>query len=747
MYLINFYEDIAAECQYFMFLIFEYELLFCKIFKYMNKYESIFYLKGPKLLNDIITYSNNDQYKIDVNNIISNDSLFINKTERLNKNSYKDFDYIEEKKAKNKQKKKVRTKIHVDKNVSDIQDGLEFNDLNRGTFVRNIKNVKQKKIHKDTVYNTLDINQPDLVASKSIYLNDLLTVQELSVKLSVSTTDIIKWLFLQGISVTLNQSLDLSISTLVAEHYSFNILKKQLSKKKKINKKVKESSGRLRSPVITLLGHVDHGKTSLLKAIKKDNIFIKEAGNITQSIGSYELCVESLGSRYKLIFLDTPGHEAFISMRERGADITDIVVLVIAADDGLKPQTIEAIRHIKNRNLPFIVAINKVDKFEADVSKVKKQLREYDIFEKNSQGDDTIIEVSSLSGYNIDLLLDALIHLSNHFAWKSNPDKVAEGTILEASLNKQKGPIAQLLVQDGTLYLGDIIVAGNIYGKVKALRNSLKKDIQKSESVSLVDVLCFTKVPMAGLPFIVCRTEKNAKNLINQQIDRDHTTSILNNRISLDEVQKKGLKKIVKRVNLIIKTNTKGSIDAIMHMLSNIPQDKVQINLLTVACGEVSMKDVELAITSKSFILAFGLKIPLNISQYLENKSIFIAEFYVIYDLVDYVKKHMLKFVDVEYTKNILGQAIVKNLFNINKGIVAGCFVQSGKLKKQAQFELKRSRDIIYSGKIDSLKRGKQDVEEVYSGNECGVLCQDYIKWEVDNIIECYDLQPLEKTL
>ena len=713
----------------------------------MNRYESIFYLKGPKLLNDIITYRENDQYKIDVNNIINNDSLFINKTERLNKNSYKDFDYIEEKKAKNKPRKKVRTKIHVDKNVSDIQDGLEFNDSKRGAPIRNVKNVKQKKSHKETLRSASEINQQDLLASKSIYLDDLLTVQELSVRLGVATTEIIKWLFLQGISVTLNQSLDLSISTLVAEHYSFNILRKQVSNNKRINKKLKESSGRLRSPVVTILGHVDHGKTSLLKAIKKDNVPITEAGNITQSIGSYELLVESLGSIYKLIFLDTPGHEAFVSMRERGANITDIAVLVIAADDGLKPQTIEAIRHIQNRDLPFIVAINKIDKFEADVSKVKEQLQDHDIFEKNKQGNNIIIEVSSLSGYNIDALLDALISLSKNYSWKSDPNKVAEGTIMEASLNRQRGPIAQLLVQEGTLYLGDIIVAGNIYGRVKALRNSLGQNVQKLESVSLADVLCFTKVPMAGLPFVVCKTEKDAKHLINQQIDGDDITSILNNRISLEEVQKKGLKKIVKRVNLIIKTKTKGSIDAVMHVLSSIPQDKVQINLLTVACGEVSMKDVELAIASNSLILAFGLKIPLNVSQYLENKSILISEFYVIYDLVDYVKEYMLKFVDVEYTKNILGQAIVKNLFNINKGVVAGCFVQSGKLKKHSQFELKKSREIIYSGTIDSLKRGKQDVEEVYSDNECGISCKEYMKWEVNNIIECYDLQPLEKTL
>jgi translation initiation factor IF-2 len=714
----------------------------------MNKYEPVLCLNNPKLLNDIIAYSQNDQYKIDVNNILNEESIFIAKSERLNKNSYKDFDYPEEKKTKNRQKKKVRTKIYLDKNVSDIQDELELSDLNDGTFTRNVKHIKYKKNLKDSLENSNNNTQIDLKVSKSIYLDDLLTVQELAIKLDISTTEIIKWLFLQGISVTINQSLDLSISTLVAKHYSFNILKEPQKSKTKISKQSGGVSGRLRAPVITLLGHVDHGKTSLLKAIRSDNIAIKEAGNITQAIGSYELFLERLGLTYKLIFLDTPGHEAFVSMRERGADITDIVILVIAADDGLKPQTIEAIQHIQSRNLPFIVAINKVDKIGADVSKVKNQLLEYDIFDKDSRNNNVIVEISSLSGYNIDLLLDSLINLLKHYAWKSNPMKKAEGLILEAYLDKKKGPVAQLLVQDGTLFLGDIIVAGNMYGKVKALQSSLKQNVLQAESVSLVDVLCFTQVPMAGLPFVVCKNEKEAKAFINEDLSFNKTSSILNSRISLNEFQKnEGLKKIVKRVNLIVKTSTKGSIDAIMHMLYNIPQDKVQINLLTVACGEVSMKDIELAITSDSLILAFCLKIPAQISQYLEDKPILIAEFNVIYDLIDYVKVHMLKFVDVEYTKSVLGYAIVKNLFTINKGIVAGCSVQSGKLKKYSKFELKKNDEIIYIGTIDSLKRGKQDVEEVNSGNECGILCQDYTEWGIGNSIECYDLYPLDKKL
>ena len=713
----------------------------------MNKYESIFCLKNPKLLNDIIPYSYNDQYMVDVNSIINEESVFINKSEKLNKNSYKDLDYHEEKETKNKQKKKVRTKIYLDKNVSDLQDELEFNDINNGVFVRNVKNVKYKKNYKDNTCNGIENTQINIATSKSIYLNDLLTVQELAIKLNISTTDIIKWLFLQGISITINQSLDLSISTLVAEHYSFHILKEKVLNKKKMIKKSDELSGRLRSPIITLLGHVDHGKTSLLNAIREDDVVVKEVGNITQAIGSYELFVERLGISSKLIFLDTPGHEAFVSMRERGADITDIVILVIAADDGLKPQTIEAIQHIQNRSLPFIVAINKVDKPEANAFKVRTQLLEYDIFDKDAQNNNIIVEVSSLSGYNIDLLLDSLINLSEHYAWKSNPMKKAEGIILEAFLNKKKGPIAQLLVQNGTLFLGDIIVAGNIYGKVKALQNSLNQNISKSESVSLVNALCFAKVPTAGLPFIICKTEKEAKVLVSKQAVRDKTFSMLNNRISLDEVQRQGLKKIIKRVNLIIKTKTQGSIDAIMQMLFSIPQDKVQINLLTVSCGEVSMKDVKLALTSNSLILVFGLKVPINISQYLEDKQILISEFYVIYDLIDYIKMHMLQFVDIEHKKNILGHAVIKNLFNINKGIVAGCFVQSGKLQRYANFELKRNEEILYVGKIDSLKRVKQDVEEVHSGNECGILCRDYTKWEIGSSIECYDLQPLDKTL
>lgn len=710
----------------------------------MNKYESVLYLRSPKLLSDIITYSRNDEYKVNVNSIMNNNSSYTTKSEKTNKNDYKSVDFIEHKKTKNKQKKKVRNKIYIDKNVSHIKDELELNEISTNTLVRNLKT---KKNHKDKVLSNSNSLEVDELCSNDIYLNDLLTVQELAVKLRVSSTDIIKWLFLQGISITINQSLDLSISTLVAEHYSFNVVKEKTKVLTSIDEKEKEQVGRLRAPVITLLGHVDHGKTSLLKAIRRDDTSIKEAGNITQSIGAYEVFIDNPELINKLIFLDTPGHEAFIGMRERGAEITDIAILVVAADDGLKPQTIEAIRNIQSRNLPFIVAINKVDKSEADVGRVKKQLSEFNIFEIDSQGNKTIVEISSLSGYNIDVLLNSLIALSKKYELKSDPYRHAEGNILEAYLSKQKGPMAQLLVKNGTLHVGDIIVAGNFYGKVKAINNSIDQSVQNIESTALANVLCFTEVPTAGLSFIVVNDEKEAKVLASNYVSHNNRTSILNNRISLDDIQQKGFKAIVKRVNLIIKTNTRGSIDAIIYTLSKLPQEKVQINLLMASCGEVSLKDIELAMTSNSLIIIFGLNIPLNIARYAEKKSIFIAKFHVIYDLIDYIKQYMLKLIDVEYEKKILGYGQVKNLFLVNKGLVAGCFVQRGKLKKNAYFQLKRGGKNIYVGSIDSLKRIKEDVDEVDNGNECGVLCNEYRLWEVDDTIECYELEALEKTL
>ena len=713
----------------------------------MNKYDSLLCLKSPKLLTNIIAYTSKNEYDLSIVPIVEKDETYSIKSEKTHKVYYEEADFIAGKKNKNKTKKKVKQTFHVEKSISQIGADLDFSDINKKVLVRSSKNFKVKASNKEknqAIKSNLSIKEAN---SKDIYLDSLFTVDELAIKLSVPPADIIKWLFLQGISVTINQLLDISISTLVAKHYSFNILKKSDLKTNIQEVNLKKQKGDLRAPIITLLGHVDHGKTSLLQAIRQDNSLIREAGNITQSIGSYEVTLRKTEYIDKLIFLDTPGHEAFISMRERGANITDIAVLVVAADDGLKPQTIEAINHIRNKNLPFIVAINKIDKPEANIEKVEKELREFNIKNDTASQNTTIIKVSSLKKQNIDKLLESLIYISQKYQWRSDTTQVAEGTILEAYLDKQKGPVVQVLIKNGTLSIGDIIVAGNLYGKVKAIENNLKENVPDIESAALAHVLCFTEVPIVGLSFKVVKNEKQAKKLAAEYTNNNTHKGLLNSRISLDDIEKQGGKTIVKQINLIIKTSTRGAIDAIIYTLSEVPQEKIQINLLLADCGEVSFKDIDLATTSNSVVLAFGLNISTTIAQYAESKNILFAKFQVIYDLVEYVKEYMLQFIEVEYSKNVLGYGQVKDLFIVNKSVVAGCLVQSGKLKKDAFFKLTRTEKKIYEGVINSLKRMKDDVSEVNEGHECGVLSKDYSLWRVGDYLECYELEPLEKTL
>ena len=711
----------------------------------MNKHEYILQLKSPKLMGNIIKDIKNNQPTIELNSIV-NVPVYDTKNEKKNKLNYKNIDVIENKKSKNKQKKKSKNKVYVAKNISDFNEELEISHIKSMSFVRNSKSLKNKKVNKEKV--SLDINIYDNIKqSKNIYLDDLLSVQQLATKLDVPSSDIIKWLFLQGISVTINQSLDISISTLVAEHYLFKVLKRSTSNATIVDQKIEKQYGKLRAPVIILFGHVDHGKTTLLQAIKQDHQLIQEAGKITQTIGCYEIVVDAYTNVNKLIFLDTPGHEAFINMRERGAEISDLAVLVVSADDGLKPQTIEAISYIQGRNLPFIVAINKIDKANADLNKVKKQLLKFNVTDQDVHGNQIIIGVSALTGKNIDLLLSSLISLSKSLQLKSDPSKYAQGTVLEAHLDKQRGPVAQLLIQNGTLYKGNIIVSGNMYGKVKAIHDSVNRKVKQLESTALAEVLCFTEVPDVGLSFKVVDDEKTAKALAAKGSYTNTSISLLNHRISLEDTSKKSIKCIIKQVNFIIKTNSKGSIQPIIYALSQIPQEKVQINLLFVSSGEVSFKDIDLSSTSNSIVLAFDLNISANVIRYAEKMAVRVKSFKIIYDLIDYVKQHMLEFVDIDYEKEVLGYAEVKNTFGINKGVVAGCFIQSGKLKKNAYFQIKRKNQNIYTGLLDSLKKVKEDVDELLAGNECGVLCKEYHLWEFEDILECYELKPLEKTL
>ena len=713
----------------------------------MNTHEPILNLRSPKLLTLRYFSDNSNSFSADhLENSVDYLS-FDDREAKQEKSAYEVSDFLETKKSKVRQRKKKKNKISLDRSeeLPNVQDELVLNETQINDTSTS-SNSKSKNCLDNMLHSRQDCADLSSLAN-DIYIDSLITVQELAAKLRIHSSDIIKWLFLQGISVTINQLLDISVSTLVAQHYSFNVLQTPSKNDTATSMHLMKQSGRLRAPIIALLGHVDHGKTTLIKAIGKSNAFLKEAGDITQSICSYEIFVSQNSRREKLIFLDTPGHEAFAGMRQRGISIADLAILVVSAADGLQPQTYEAISYIQEKNIPFVVAINKIDKQDANISRTRKQLIDAGIESSSLRINSAIIEVSALSCENIDLLLSTLIRLSKTQDLKSDPSLKAEGVILEAYLSKQKGSIAQLLVRNGTLFVGDVVLAGNSYGKVKAISDSAGQKIQSIESAALAEILCFNEVPNPGLLFKVVDNEKIAKTLALDCRIKMSSASSLNHRISLDDSSRNYTKAVGKQANFIIKTATQGAIDPILYALSSLSQSKVQINLLLVASGEVSLKDIELASTSDSVILLFGLSISSRVVHVVERKNVTIKTFGIIYDLLSYVESYMLQFVDLDYEKQILGQARVRSLFPVKHGIVAGCFVLIGRLKRKSYFQVKRDNRHIYTGSLDSLKKVKDDVDEVLEGNECGVMCNEYSLWENEDLIECYELKPLKKVL
>nr|YP_009243855.1 translation initiation factor 2 [Sporolithon durum]AMK96097.1 translation initiation factor 2 [Sporolithon durum] len=714
----------------------------------LDEYESVLHLDYPRLLLDL----NQSEYVVSNSEPISllqihNNNISDIKADRKSKSHNKSLDNLENK--KNKQKKKLRAKIHLNEDFSHSSHNLDLSNQSEISLIRSPRSIKQKKDQKLNSKNisTLFSDQEKRV-NKEIIFNRLLTIEDLSKSMHIPSAEIIKWLFLQGISITINQFIDISICKLVANHYNFKIINDKNSKvliKNSIKKEqnLRAETSEFRAPIITVFGHVDHGKTTLLNALKNNNSLILEAGNITQSIVAYEVELSANYKVSKLIFLDTPGHEAFVGMRERGAQITDLAILVVAADDGLKPQTIEAINHIKEHKIPFVVALNKIDKLNINAQKVKQQLAKYDILDKDWGGSVPIIEVSAITGKNINLLLSSLLQLFEYQDYRTDISKPAEGFILESSLDRQKGPIAHIILQKGTLSVGDILVAGNTYAKVKAILNSKKNKVLSVHSVSVVEILGFSVVPRIGLIFKSVPNEKLAKFYALEYKDLNILDQKLNTRIQLHSMHNN--RKTIKQVNVILKADTQGSIEAIINAFEQIPQQKVQINILFASASEISGKDIELASTSNAIILAFNINLS---SRHIpKNTKLIIKEFSIIYDLVDYIRNYMLTFVDLVYKKENLGKAEVKTVFEVKKGAVAGCFVLYGKLKKNALITVRRKQVIVYEGKLNSLKKLKEDVQEVTMNNECGIMCYDYHLWHEKDEIDAYELKVGEKNL
>lgn len=733
----------------------------------INKREEILLLKEPKfvyLLSDISSskYKNvisvdKSFSKIDKNN---NEINLNNKYDKKNKSHLKQEGDIETRKNKIKFKKKTRNKMSLDKEDLFVANNSERvfngNSLDED-LIRQPKNIRNKKKHKlkqslldsslienDQLNNTAFLN-------KEIVIDSPLTIKELSIKLQIPEAEIITWLFLKGISVTINQFVDISIASEVANHYSFNLVRSKninVVSFKKSDNLSKSSNYTERPPVITIFGHIDHGKTTLLDTIRNTHMVKNEAGGITQCIAGYEVDWVYNYNKVKLVFLDTPGHEAFIGMRSRGAQVTDIAVLVVAADDGLKPQTFEVIKHIKDHKLPCIIAINKVDKPNANILKVKEELAEYNLIDEDLGGSTPMIEISALTGQNIDSLLSHICMISQVQQFKAVINEPAEGTILEAYLDKTKGPIANILVQNGTLNIGDIIISTSTYGKVKALIDHAGVKVSYAQPSSIVQVWGFSSVPQAGSQFKISISEKEAKQIIQQNINSENQNNVfkaLNKRVTFDLYKNKGFS--VKQLNLIIKADTQGSIEAIIYSLAQIPQDKVQLNILFAGSGNVSNTDIDLAITSNSILIVFNINISTSLSNSIKKSSIVLHNTTVIYNLLDFIQDYMLNLLEPEYDKVLIGTALVQTVFDVNKGSVAGCIVNKGKLKKNSSMSIYRESQLIYDGVLNSLKRVKNDIDEAIEGNECGVMCYDYHLWQQGDVIKVYQMNEKKKTL
>ncbi|MEN9229451.1 MAG: translation initiation factor IF-2 [Thermostichus sp. DG02_5_bins_236] len=602
-----------------------------------------------------------------------------------------------------------------------------------------------------------EANAADVAAEpeeKVLLLNGSLTVQELAHRLRVAETEIIKTLFFKGVMVTINQVLDESIAESVATELGYEIRRPEAeSKAKKTEMLDMEDIDHLvlRPPVVTIMGHVDHGKTTLLDAIRDANVARGEAGGITQRIGAYHVDVDFEGESRRVVFLDTPGHQAFTAMRARGTRVTDIAVLVVAADDGVQPQTLEAISHARAAQVPIIVAINKVDKPDSQPDRIKQQLAEHGLLPEEWGGDTPMVEVSALARLNLDSLLEMILLVADVAELQANPNRSARGTVVEAHLDKARGPVATLLVQNGTLRVGETLVAGAVLGRVKAMVDDRGNRLQEAGPSSAVQLLGLDEVPAAGDEFQVYPDEKEARRIAQERADALRQTrlqqALLSRRVSLGSISAKAQEGQLKELNLILKTDVQGSAEAIQAALQDLPQEEVQLRVLLAAAGEITETDVDLAAASEAIILGFNTSMAPGSRQAADEQGVDVREYDIIYNLLDDLRAAMEGLLDPEEVEEPLGQAEVRMVIPIGRGAIAGSYVLSGKVQRNALVRVRRKGEVIHEGRLDSLKRFKDDVREVASGFECGISVDKFQSWQEGDIIDVYLMVSKRRTL
>ena len=578
-----------------------------------------------------------------------------------------------------------------------------------------------------------------------------MTVQELAEALLVADTEIVKILFMKAMAVSITQSLDIPTITLVAKELEVEVeTVEPEAEARKVTEMIDiEDLDHLirRPPVVTIMGHVDHGKTTLLDSIRKTKVAAGEAGGITQHIGAYHVDVEHEGKTQQIVFLDTPGHEAFTAMRARGARVTDIAILVVAADDGVRPQTIEAISHAQAAGVPIVVAINKIDKEGAQPERVKQELTNYGLTAEDWGGETIMVPVSAIKGENLDTLLEMVLLVAEVAELSANPNRAAKGTVIEAHLDKAKGAVATLLIQNGSLHVGDMLVAGSAFGKVRAMVDDRGRRVDAATPSSAVEVLGLSDVPAAGDEFEVFENEKEARAIAGERADKQRQSRLLQGRVTLTTLSAQAQEGELKELNLILKGDVQGSVEAIIGSLKQIPQNEVQIRLLLATAGEITETDIDLAAASNAVIIGFNTTYASGARQAADEAGVDVREYNIIYKLLEDIQGALEGLLEPELVEEPLGQTEVRAVFPVGRGAVAGCYVQSGKLLRNCKVRIRRHSKVIYEGVLDSLKRMKEDVREVNSGYECGIGIEKFHDWIEGDVIEAYQMVTKRRTL
>lgn len=570
------------------------------------------------------------------------------------------------------------------------------------------------------------------------------TVGTFAETLGIKASEVIKKLMEYGVMATINQNMPEDAAIIIAEEFGIDL---EVTEKKDEFEipHIEDSPESLveRPPIVTVMGHVDHGKTSLLDSIRHTKVTAQEAGGITQHIGAYQVYANDK----KITFIDTPGHEAFTAMRARGAMATDIAVLVVAADDGVMPQTVEAINHAKAAEIPIIVAVNKIDKPTANPDHVKQQLTEYGLIPEEWGGDTICVEISARTGQGIDQLLEMILLVAEIQEIKANPNRMAEGVVIDSELDKGRGPVATLLVQSGTLYVGDSITVGTTHGKVRSMTNEKGRPLKKAEPSVPVQVQGFSEVPKAGERFFVV-DEKAAKILSQKKKDAERAQDLQHKKVSIGEMFAQLDEGVAKELNVVLKADVNGTVEAVKQSLEQINSDEVKVNIIHSGVGAVNETDVMLAAASNGIVIGFNVRPDGNAKKAAEKEEVEIILSRVIYEVIDEVRNLMSGMLDPDYKEKVLGRVQVRETFKVPRvGMVAGCYVTSGKITNKAKLRLIRDGVVIHEGSLASLKRFKDDVKEVEQGYECGIGIENYNDVKIGDEIEAYVIEEVKRTL